>query len=133
MNGIYMVITKDLQQDLELAFTEIEKFFQDIIIQGLSNIAEEQLKELEEFIVRLNALGAENLASYLQQFITLYQDTSSKKDKTFIKQAIEYIIRILTYIRVFDRSMTFEVVAQQLTTILEGPSRVVEDKLASKE
>ena len=39
-----------------------------------------------------------------------------------IKQAIEYIIKILTYIRVFDRSMTFEIVTQQLSEAISKQS-----------
>lgn len=112
----------DVKSDLAQLLSEINESFKKIFVSGISSINDTTIKELQAFETRLNELGAENLAYFINQFIKKSNQLRQNRTTTGIIELSEITIKILTYKRVFERVATHELVKQQLNNMIIAKS-----------
>jgi hypothetical protein len=121
----------DMKSDLNQLLSEINDCFKKIFVSGISSISETTIKDLQAFETRLNELGAENLAYFLNQFIKKSNQLKQNRTTALIIELSEITIKILTYKRVFERVTTHEMIKQQINQMIIGESVPPDDEATS--
>ncbi len=117
----------DVKSDLTQLLSEINEYFKKMFVTGISSINDATIKELQAFETRLNELGAENLAYFLNQFNKKTIQIKQNRTNELITELSEITIKILIYKRVFERVTTHEMIKQQINEAIIGKSLPVDD------
>lgn len=118
----------DLKRDMDKLLGEINEYFKKIFVNGVSSISDSTIQELQEFETRLNGLGANNLAFYLNHFIKKANQLKQNRSSELIFEVCETMVKILTFKRVFERVSTHQLIKQQLTLIIINESKESRDQ-----
>ncbi len=108
------MISDALKKELEMVFVEIQSYFEEKFLKGINAIRPNTVADLEKFTGRLKELGAMKLAGYVQDFIDKTRIIQEDPSEENYKVMIDSVLKILIYIRVYDRELTKEFILSKI-------------------
>lgn len=113
---------RDLSELLSQVFTEINSFFGEILKRGLVSISTSDISRYLEFKARLEKIGAEKFLLLFQTFIDKSETVIQSKNQRSILDLIDAIMKILIYIRTYERVSSQYNVIEQLNALISQES-----------
>lgn len=114
-------IERELSEQLNQVFLEISEFFGAILKRGLVSISTSDIEQYTDFKSRLNEFGVKKFLNIFDEFIKNAEKVISSKSKITILNLIDSIMKILIYMRTYERVSSQFNVLDQIQSLLPQP------------
>ncbi|MHA1520341.1 MAG: hypothetical protein ACTSRK_09170 [Promethearchaeota archaeon] len=111
----------ELGEQLNQVFYEISTFFGAILKRGLVSISTSDIEQYIEFKSRLNEFGVKKFIIIFETFIQNAEKMMASKSKIAILDLIDSIMKILIYMRTYERVSSQFNVLDQIQSLLPQP------------